>query len=76
MFIDNDNHQFVVRYAFNGSDELVEKTFNTEAEAYGFYHGLENVHFRCLKIKTTVTTQIVVLFERDGFNALREVKDG
>ena len=73
MFMKNDNSEYIVRYRFKGSKEMVEKTFPTEAEAYGYYHGLENVDFRCFKIKTIVTTQIVVLYERNTENALREV---
>lgn len=64
MFLKNDNSQYIIIYRFKGSTEMFKKSFDTEAEAYGFYHGLENVDFRCFKIVTIVTTQIVVLYER------------
>ena len=73
MFMKNDNSEYIVCYRFKGSNKMIEKSFPTEHEAYGFYHGLENVDFRCFKIKTVVTTQIVVLYERNENNALREV---
>ncbi len=64
MYMHNDNSIYIIRYRFKGSKDMVEKTFDNEPEAYGFYHGLENVDFKCFKVKTTVTMQMVVLYER------------
>ena len=64
MFMKNDNSEYIVRFRFQGENSMIEKTFLSESEAYVFYHGLENVDFRCFKIKTIVTMQTVVLYER------------
>ena len=68
MFMRNDNlnNIYIVRYGFNDSKDLHEKTFSSEEEAYGFYHGLTNVRFRCFKILSTVTVTTVVLYEGVG----------
>ena len=60
------NDVYTVSYRLNDEVGICSKDFNSEFEAYGFYHGLEGFAFRAMILQTTRVFTTPLLYEGSG----------
>ena len=60
------NDVYIVRYRLNDEVGICCKDFNSEFEAYEFYHGLEGFSFRAMILQTTRVFTTPLLYEGSG----------